>query len=240
MTSRFVSLLAGTLFLVLVFASTPLHAQEWQQEVQIITSLENGDPVSVMLDSIVSVLDRNPDTRVRRSPQDSTATPFHALQDELYEDGIDPKSATHAFIRYRFDLRGEGNAMVETIKDIYFISRFNESYSDVPLLYVSTSDPAVNNMLISSGIPSEVNMKSFTAFRKMVAFPVINRRSESTVVEMGGRALRGDLTPQQRMVLEHLTEYASRTAEYILTTNYDHRVAPPYGAFANAPMGGRR
>lgn len=219
------------MFVLLSVATVPLHAQEWKQEIQVITPIKNGEPLSILLDSLVSTLDRNPDILVRRASEDTTSIPYRTLQETLLAEGVDLRSASHALIRYRFDLAGHGVPMVETIEDFYFIFRFDESYADLPLLHLTTRDAVVNDVLVTRGIPSTVNMKSIRPFRRMVSFPILRRNQELAVVEVGGTPLRDGLTAEQRPIVNFLDEYVSGYAGvYKLTTDYDHVSVPQSSA----------
>lgn len=220
---RFSSVAAG-LVLALAIAITPAHAQEWRQEIQLITPIQFGEPTYILLDSLAAVLDRNPDIRVRRTADDSNTRPYRDLREDLYAEGMDVRSASHAFIRYRFDLNPQDAGIVETIQGIYFIFRLDEAYSDLPILYVDTSDPEISNLLTDNGIPSMVNMRSVSPFRQMMAFPVISSRQETAIVELGRRALRDDLAPEQLMLLDHINENMSM-GTYVLTTTHQQMAA---------------
>lgn len=220
------SLIAGAMLVLLSATAIPVHAQEWKQEIQVITPIKQGEPLSILLDSLVSTLEQNPDSHVRRASEDTTSIPYRTLEKALIAEGVDLRSASHALIRYRFDLAGHGMPMVETIEDLYFIFRFDESYADLPLLYLTTEDAAVHDVLSTSGIPSEVNMKSIQAFRRMVSFPILRRSHEIAVVEVGGKSLRNGLSGRQTQIVNFLDDYVSGDAGvYNLTTDHDHIAA---------------
>jgi hypothetical protein len=210
--------------LLLGVIAGPALGQQWRQEVQIITPIQFNDPTHVLLDSLAAVLDRTPDLQVRRTA-DSSAMSYAALRESLYADGVDLRSATHAFIRYRFDLTEQGSGIIETIKDVTFIFRLDESREDLPILYLDTQDPAVSDLLLNRGIPSPVNMLSVTPFRQLLAYPFINERNETAVVEFGGRTIReGDNAAHQSMLLGLIEEHMS-VGTYVLTTSHQQTVA---------------
>ena len=210
---------AGALLLSLSLAVAPANAQEWRQEIEIITPIKFGEPTYVFLDTLAAVLDRNPEMRVRRSVDDSSPQPYAELREKLYEEGVDVRSASHAFIDYRFELNPQGSGIVETIKGIYFIFRLDENYSDLPILYVDTRDPEISTLLTENGIPSMVNMNSVSPFRQMMAFPAVSSRQETAIVELGRRALRDDLAPEHVTLLSHIYEHMSM-GTYVLATSH--------------------
>ena len=212
--------------LALFFASitVPAQAQEWGQEIQVITTIPYESPTQVFLDSVASILDRNPDVMVRRSPRDKSPVPFRTLQNELYDEGVDLRSASHVFLRYQFDLNEQGSGVTETIQDMHFIFRFDESESDLPILYLNTRDPVVSGVLLNRGIPSPVNMRSMTSFRQFLAFPVLYDQQQTVVVEIGRRSLREELGPRQTALVDFLNEKMGfGPGSYALTTRYEEK-----------------
>jgi hypothetical protein len=195
----------GGLLLSFGFSTAPAQAQEWAQEVQIITTVGYGEPLHVFVDSLSNSLNRHPDTQVKRTAQDEAPVAFADLRDELLDDGIDLNSATHAFIRYRFELT-TGAEIVETIEAMTFIFRGREDRSDLPILHLDTRDPVVNNLIRHRGVPSPVNLKAVRTFRDMLAFPYLNTRQETAMVEIAGRAVREDNPRQQKILTDFLTD----------------------------------
>src|SRR6056297_2023444 len=125
MTYRTRIAIIGSLLLLCSYAIPSAQAQEWAQEVQIITTVGYGEPLHILVDSLSNVLARNPETQVQRTPQDDAPVSYNDLRDELLSEGVDLNSASHAFIRYRFDLVN-GSEIVETIDEMYFIYRGRE------------------------------------------------------------------------------------------------------------------
>jgi hypothetical protein len=216
-------LLAGGLALLLLLTTAPAHAQEWRQEVQIISPIQFGEPLYVFVDSLARVLDRNPETRVRRSA-DAAPQPFREVRESLYDDGVDVRSASHAFVRYRFDLTDQGSGIIETMEDIFLIFRLDESREDLPILHLSTRSPLVSRLLTDNGIPSPVNMMALTPFRQLMSFPVVTARQETAVVEFGRRAVRNNEVPQQTSLLHLIGDHMS-LGTYDLATSHQQVAA---------------
>lgn len=224
MTLRRPVLLLASLALFLVAVTAPAHAQQWRQELQVITTVPYESPTHVFLDSLTTLLNNNPDVLVRRSDKDKEPAPFRTIQNELYEEGIDLRSASHVFIRYRFDLNEQDDGIIETIQDLHFIFRLDESASDISILYVDTKNPIVSNLLLNRGIPSPVNMRSVKPFRQFLAFPVLYGHQETAIVEMGRRPLRDDLGPRQATLIDFLNEKMGfGPGAYALTTQYQEQ-----------------
>ncbi len=201
MTFRFLSLLTGALLLLLPLPIDTVQAQDWRQEVQLATPVEYDEPLQALTDSLSALFSRHPEVLVRREAQDSTLIPASQLREQLYEDGVGISSATHAFIRYRFEL-GRSSEVVETITDIYFIYRGSDSQMDIPVLYVDTRESAMNALLRARGIPSLMNMEAVTTFRDLLSFPNLKNHQETAVVEFAGRSLRGYTTTPEHLVFE--------------------------------------
>lgn len=191
--------------LLLLLSPTSVQAQEWAQEIQIITTVGYEEPLHVFVDSLSNALAQSPDTQVKRTPEDEASMSFTELRAELLNDGLDLNSATHAFIRYRFELVA-GSEIFETIEALYFIFRGREDRSDIPILYVDTREPVVNNLIRESGVPSPVNMMSIKTFREMLAFPHLQSRQETAMVEIAGRAIREDNSYEEHILTDFLTD----------------------------------
>jgi hypothetical protein len=205
MTLRTLTAVVGSLLLLSPVFPSLAHAQEWAQEIEIITTVGYGDPLHVFVDSLNDALSRNPDAQVKRFPRAETTVSFAELQNELLADGLDLNSVSHAFIRYRFEL-GPDSEIIETIEEMYFILRVREDRSDLSVLHVSTRDPVVNTLIRDKGIPSPVNMKAVQPFRNMLAFPYLNARQETAMVEIAGRAVRDETPQHQQFLIDFLTD----------------------------------
>ena len=193
----------GSLLLLCSYAIPSAQAQEWAQEVQIITTVGYGEPLHILVDSLSDILARNPQLQVRRTPEDDAPVAYSDLRDELLNDGLDLSSASHAFIRYRFELVN-GSEIVETIDEMYFIYRGREDRSDLPILHISTRMPVVNDLIRNKGVPRLTNLKAVRSFREMLAFPYLTRRQETAMVEIAGRAMREDNPRQEHLLTEFL------------------------------------
>lgn len=182
--------------------------------------VSESEVLEAFLDSLTASLENNPAMRVRRSPQDSSLVSYRALSKRLLDEGLALISATHVFIQYRFEWKND--EIVETIEDLHFIYRENPAEEDISLLHVAVDTPTVRDVLIHSGIPSEVNMQTVTPFRRFLAFPRLVQEEETTVVRMSGRPVRDDYQRHQRTLLEYLNGFVKhRGIGYTLSTAHD-------------------
>ena len=218
MNVRAASVLACSLFVFLSWIPS-VYAQEWRQTVQVITTIRYDEPLGVFADSLSTFLARHPTTLVRRTAQDPASVPFTDLREQLYEDGVEVRSVTHALVRYRFAFDRQSQ-LVETIEDVNFIYREDESQADLALLYVDFDDPTIDDFMRTQGIRSPVNMASVTSFRRLLSFPFLRKNHEMVITEIGGKARRSEaFTSQQQVVVQFLSGYSEvGPRSYILAT----------------------
>jgi hypothetical protein len=199
-------LLALTASLVLVLSVLPATAQEWRQEIELITPVAFDGPTHLLLDSLDARLSQSPALRVRRAP-DEPALSYTDLREALYADGVDLRSASHALLRYRFDLAEQGVGVVETLESLTFIFRVDESRVDLPIVHLDTRSPVVSALLTESGRQSPVNMRSITPFRTLVSYPYLSAHQETDLVAFGDQTIREGLPLRQMAVLDLLEEH---------------------------------
>lgn len=214
-------LITGSVLLLLSFTPLASQAQKWAQEAEVVTTIHSDGPLNVFLDSLYQKLDQHPETHVRRSPEDSMSRSYRLLRKELYQEGVALPSASHAFIRYRFDLTKDGQHVVETIQDIHFTLRLHTG-EDLSILYVKLEEPLIRKYMNTRGIQSEMNLKNHRTFRNHMTFPVLSTRSSTEMIAMGGEVLRGveESSQKQRLLLELFRSrgYALDSDSYALPT----------------------
>lgn len=179
---------AGGVLLLFALVTGPTQAQEWRQESQLMTVVEEDGALDLLLDSLSAAFEEAPETLVRRSPQDTAAVSYRTLSSRLLDKGLGLISTSHLFIQYRFERTTTG--LVETVEELHFIYREESDEEDISLLYVSTDNPTVREVLLQSGVLSEVNMQTVTPFRRFLAFPRLVRKEETTLVRMAGQPVR--------------------------------------------------
>lgn len=182
MLSRALSLLALG---ALLWTVPEAHAQaRWLQTVQVIVPVDDFSATGVFRDSLTQVIQRGGVT-LRREP-DGVPVSFRALEDGLFEEGLDFTSANQAFLTYKLEASQRG--FRSEIQDIYFIYR-PEGFDDVdlPIFYVKGDDPAVRRLILSGGTQMLTNEAAFEPFYDQLAF---HQLENSTVVAISGRVIR--------------------------------------------------
>lgn len=217
--SRFLaSTCAGSLLLVLLFVPLSTHAQVWRQEMQVLTTVEYGEPIHAFLDSLSARLATNPSFQTRRSADDKNTMAYSDLLTALYDEGIDLQSASHVFLRYRFTLGNQGDGLTETLEDLYFIFRFDDATADIPIIHLDTRDPLVHALLVHRGVSSPMNMEAVRSFRELMAFPLVQGSDQTVIVEIGRQPLREEIGPKHRVLIDYLN--GQEPSGYTLETLY--------------------
>ena len=185
-------LMMGVFGLLLYAFALPLAVQaqsqsRWLRTIQVITPVSDREVTGVLLDTLMEVINRQ-DIRVRRSPEDLDTQSFADLEKALINEGLDVTSATQVFITYRYESTQQG--FFAQILDLYFIYRPTEfEEADIPILYLDATDPVIQNIMVNSGVPSEVNEAVTRPFIEQIA---INQLMGSTVVKVGDRIIRDE------------------------------------------------
>lgn len=178
--------LAVTSLLVLVLSVAPSAAQDqWRQTAQVIAPVEEGTVTRALLDSVVSVVERE-GFRISSSPQGARVS-VSERRDSLSSKGLALSSATHVFITYRFSL--SSSTLDQEIRDLYFIFRPAGQEEDIPILHVDLQEGAMyEELLIERGTRLAANESAFVPFRRQLSFH--NLRSRVTVVKVGDEIIR--------------------------------------------------
>lgn len=201
MTDRVSLIVASSLFLMCSFAPLSTQAQDWAQEAEVIATIGYGTPLHIFLDSLSTSLDRSPDIRLRRSPQDPLTRPYATIRDGLYQEGVALRSASHVFVRYRFDLRDGGTRIVETIQDLHLIVRLDEMEADISILYLNLRSPLTQEVITTRGIHRGMNLKNLTTFRDLISFPNLTAQEGTAIIEMGRRQMSIEEGRQKKQLL---------------------------------------
>lgn len=210
----------GSALLLFALITGPIEAQDWRQESEVMVVVEENEALDVFLDSLTAALEENPATRVHRSPQDVSDVTYRELSDRLLDDGLALVSTTHVFIKYQFDLQNA--QIVEAIEELHFIYRESTEEEDLSILHVSTDIPVVREVLLDSGVPSEVNMQTVTPFRHFLAFPRVVEKEATTVVQVAGQAIREDHERRRQTLIAYLDGFVKeRGFGYKLSTTLE-------------------
>ena len=179
---------------LVVLSAAPAQAQSrWLKTIEVITPVNEDLITSALLDTLVTVIDRN-DIAVKRSPEDEAETSLEELDNQILDEGLDYSSATHVFITYQYEATQLG--LDTNILSMYFIFRpFEGNENDIPILYLDATHPSVRNTLISNGTQLRVNEAAFLPFWDQL---MINKLpSESQLVAVGGEIIRDPAEAEQ-------------------------------------------
>jgi hypothetical protein len=159
----------------------------WLRTVQVITPVNDREVTGILLDTLMTVIERR-SLPVQRSPDDAETQSFSQLEQALLDEGLDVTSATQVFITYRYESTQQGFSA--QILDLYFIYRSTEfEEADIPILYLDATDPVIQNIMVNSGVKSEVNEAVIRPFIEQLS---INQLMGSTVVKVGERIIRDE------------------------------------------------
>ena len=159
----------------------------WKQTVQLVTPVKSGELGAALVDTLVAVIHRN-DIKVRRSYEDTTRYTALELEDMLLDEGFDITSANQVFLTFLYE--ADPRRFSDEITEMYFIYRPEEyEDSDVPILLVDATHPAVRNMLTSNGTTLEANEAVFEPFWDQLR---LHQLEEGTVVQVGDRVIRDE------------------------------------------------
>lgn len=186
-SSFFRRLVPVVAFLLAACAVQPAQAQtRWLQTAEVITPIEQEGPVQALLDTLVQRIERGQALPMHRTPEEPQVTPA-ALEEQLFAEGLDYTSANRVFIDYRFEMDRQGFS--EKITGMYFIYRPEGiEEADIPILYLDTSDPAVDRLLSESGTTLPDNAAAFRPFREQIGFTRMS--AGQTLVAVGDDVIR--------------------------------------------------
>lgn len=183
---------AGLLFLLGVAFLWPGQSQaqsRWLQNVEFITPVKDEYVTKALLDALFDTMQDEP-MALKRAPDDADTLSYYALENELFDTGLDFTSATHLFIGYR--LEANQRRFESTITHLFFIYRPQEDEGvDVPIFYLEVDQPAVQDVLENDGTPLINNEAAVMPFREQLVF---HKLPESQIVRVSDRVIRD---PQQ-------------------------------------------
>ena len=171
--------------MVAFLTAEPVHGQaRWLQHVEMLATVDDGEPTRVLLDSIRVQAERGR-VEVRREP-DTPALSYGGLISELNREGLDILSANRVFIRYR--LEADPRGFRSSILGLHFIYR-PEGYDDVdyPIAYVDMQQPEMRRMIEHGGTRTRENEAVIEPFSDQIAFAALE---DAIVVSVGGEVIR--------------------------------------------------
>ena len=185
-----------------VFAAPDANAQRWLQTSQLFVELETDGPGRALLDTLVQVVERGEDAKVKRTPDSNEEYSISELKDKLInEKGIGLNSASHVFIDYKFMIENRG--FEESIEAFKFIFRQSAGAEDIQMMYVDASEPWVREVLRSKGTALRSNQAALKTFSDQLAFARMH--DDGKIVEISGNTVREGFERKKRKLVEKIT-----------------------------------
>jgi hypothetical protein len=178
-----ISLVIGLLCAFVATESVQAQAR-WLQHVEMLATVDDGEPTRVLLDSI-AVLAQRGRLELQREPE-TQAISYGGLISELNREGLDILSANRVFIRYRLEAGPRG--FMSTILGLHFIYR-PEGFDDVdyPIAYVDAQQSEMRRLIDHGGTRARVNEAVIEPFSDQIAFATLE---DAIVVSVGGEIIR--------------------------------------------------
>lgn len=185
-----------------VFAAPDAKAQRWLQTSQLFVELQQDGPGRALLDTLVQVVERSEDIKVKRSPESNEKLSISDLRDKLInEKGIGLNSASHVFIDYKFMIENRG--FEESIEAFKFIFRQSAGAEDIQMMYVDANEPWVREILRSKGTTLRSNQAALKTFSDQLAFARMHDNGK--IVEISGNTVREGFERKKRKLVEKIT-----------------------------------
>ena len=180
---------AGVMFIVfagVILQPGVVRAQSrWLQNVEMITPIKDELVTRALLDTLSSVIQREP-VALKRTPDDADTLAYSDLEEALLNAGLDFTSASHLFIGYR--LEANQRRFQSHITHLFFIYRPEDIDAvDIPIFYLDAEQPAIDRVLRYSGTPLPYNEVGVQPFREQMVF---HKLPESTIVRVSDRVIR--------------------------------------------------
>jgi hypothetical protein len=210
----FAAWIAG-LLLVAAVSVTPVRAQQWAQNVKIVTTVESEQPTRVFLDSLVNQIRMRDSVRVRREPGGERMT-LADIQNTLIDEGVGLFSANRLFIEYAFEI--QDNEFIEVIQSLHFVFRPQAAgENDIPVLYVTGNREYTKNVLKTQGIPNPQNLEDIALFKDELSFAGLSLDQGADMVSVAGTPVRGEFDQRRKQVLQRFKRFIYRRDKVYVT-----------------------
>jgi len=210
----FAAWIAG-LLLVAAVSVTPVRAQQWAQNVKIVTTVESEQPTRVFLDSLVNQIRMQDSVRVRREPGGERMT-LADIQNTLIDEGVGLFSANRLFIEYAFEI--QDNEFIEVIQSLHFVFRPQATgENDIPVLYVTGNREFTKNVLKTQGIPNPQNLEDIALFKDELSFAGLSLDQGADMVSVAGTPVRGEFDQRRKQVLQRFKRFIYRRDKVYVT-----------------------
>jgi len=188
---------------MLLVSARPADAQQWRQTTRILAEMETGRAPRAFLDSLATRLRKSDTLKIRRSKDMTAAMTAQALSDTLLEKGLGFQSANRVIIDYEFEV--VDNELVEEIRGMQFLYRPpSRTEGDVPIMYVETDRPMMQDLMRTSGIPDKTNLSTVHYFVDELSFPTLSINQDIEVVSIAGQTVRGEFDQHRRVLFRQL------------------------------------
>lgn len=177
-------------------------AQRWLQTSQLVTDIQTDGPVRALLDTLVNVIERKDNIKVRRSPDASATMSLSDLRNTLINGpGIGLTSANKVFIDYRFEIQNRG--FEESIESFQFVFRPpGGDQEDVQMLYLDASESWLRNILRNKGTSLTTNEAALKTFSDQLAFA--RTVQDAQIVEIAGETVREGFEAKKRQLVQKI------------------------------------
>jgi len=158
-----------------------------------------------LLDTLTSVLARRDTVTVRRSP-DAPEQPFSELNDRVVDSvGVAPLAATHARVDYTFRITNLG--FEEEIRSVHFLYQSEPEQAFVPLLFLDSQQPWMQDILKNKGLPTQSCRASLYPFEHMLSFADVMTLRDGeygTLLQISGNDVRDGFEQKKRALIKKI------------------------------------
>lgn len=199
---RKIALLCLLTFGIAAISPPDATAQRWLQTSQLIKNVRSDGPARALLDTLVQVVERKEDIKIRRTADAAETLTLSQLRDELINGpGLGLTSANKVFINYRFEIRNRG--FEESIESFQFLFRPpSGNEEDIQMLYVDASETWVKSILQNKGTSLVTNEAALQTFKDQLSFARTVR--DAQITEIAGDPVREGFEAKKRNLVQKI------------------------------------
>jgi hypothetical protein len=199
---RKIALLCLLTFGIAAISPPDATAQRWLQTSQLIKNVRSDGPARALLDTLVQVVERKEDIKIRRTADAAETLTLSQLRDELINGpGLGLTSANKVFINYRFEIRNRG--FEESIESFQFLFRPpSGNEEDIQMLYVDASETWVKSILQNKGTSLTTNEAALQTFKDQLSFARTVR--DAQITEIAGDPVREGFEAKKRNLVQKI------------------------------------
>jgi hypothetical protein len=201
-SARKIALLCLLTFGIIALSPPEATAQSWLQTSQLIKNVRSDGPARVLLDTLMQVVERREDIKVRRTADAEESLTLPQLRDQLINGpGLGLTSANKVFINYRFEIRNRG--FEESIESFQFLFRPpSGNEEDIQMLYVDVSKPWVESVLQNKGTNLVTNEAALQTFKDQLSFA--RTVQDAQITEIAGNPVREGFEAKKRNLVQKI------------------------------------